>query len=299
MAARAAANTDAFSRQQDLFNKNMISRAKFEKIEAAYKKALASLAAIEAEYDLLTETKNNHTIKAPFDGIIVKNFTQSLTVVKEGLPAFQIMDLSSYNANIKVHNSVANRISPDTPVYIYKNNSGSSSSSSHSTHSTHSIAAKIKTISQTVDPISQAISIQISISPPHERKLKVGQLIEGYFILREIENATVLPSSCFLRRFSNQEGEIFLVRDKKLRLTRVQTGIEREGMVEINTLINPKTPVVVSHAAELQDGNTVSITHQGKQDVQDTQDKHIRHGMQGTQKTQDIKGIKDIQDKQN
>jgi len=111
-------------------------------------------------------------------------------------------------------------------------------------------------VSPTVDPRSRKIEVQIKVPNP-KRRIKPGMFPNVKLILEQAENVILIPKEALIRK---EDGDyIFVVREGKAHLCKVDKGLENGKMVEIIKGIKEKDLVIITEQRKLKEGDLVTI----------------------------------------
>lgn len=114
-AARAAqeAATREFERQQQLFQKNYISRAALDRAEAQYKSAQAEVSAQLASAGAATTQSDFYVVRAPYSGVVASVNVVLGDMAMPGRPLLTVYDPAVLRVTAAIPQSAAIRIATD------------------------------------------------------------------------------------------------------------------------------------------------------------------------------------------
>ena len=122
---------------------------------------------------------------------------------------------------------------------------------------------RIYELSPTIDPISRTMEIRVRVSQPGDR-LRVGMFANVRLITERKENVVKIPASAMITRFGNQY--VYVVEQDPedpehnvARRRNITPGILVDGMLEVQSGLEPQEEVVARGQTLLEDGVRVNV----------------------------------------
>jgi RND family efflux transporter MFP subunit len=233
-AVRQQAEAD-LKRLTALWQQKILSQAEFDSAQA--KSRVAEAAALEAE-TLLEYTR----VLAPFDGVITRKHADVGDLASPGRPLLDMEDARALRLEADVPEAVAGRIAlgDKLPVRISALES--------------LLDGTVSEIAPAADPNSRTFLVKLDL--PTTPNLRAGQFGR---LTMPVGKTTALrvPASAVVRR--GQMELAFVAIDGHATLRIVKTGKRVGTEVEIVSGLAAGDPIVVENAAQLRDGQPVSI----------------------------------------
>lgn len=231
-------NEDNEFRQQQLLDKEAISREEYET-------SLTTLNTTKAEIKIMQARLDKHHIKAPFDGVV------GLRDVSEGSylnPGSRIADLYKVDP-IKLEFSIPSK-------YISLVNEGDSILFSVDAYD-RQFRGSIYAIEPQIDP--QTRSLKVRANAPNKNGLLLpGQFARINLILETIPNAMMVPTIAVIPELNGKK--LYLYKNGIVESQSVQTGIRTEDNLQVTAGISPGDTVIVSGLMQVNQGTEVNIT---------------------------------------
>lgn len=180
-------------------------------------------------------------ITAPVSGIVIAKRAEVGSMAMPGAPLFTIEDNSSFLLDLWVSETLADRISRESPVRIEMGGGMAGPT------------AAIAAIVPSVDPATRTFLVQVAVSGDN---LRSGQHVTARIAVGR-RAVLQLPTAAIVRK--GQLSGVYAVDDKNILSYRlVRTGRELGGMTEILTGLVPGEKVIVAGAERAVDGGVIS-----------------------------------------
>lgn len=228
------ANRD-WKRVSALFEQQSVTRAEYDASQARQQIAKAAVAEAKAMMSYVT-------ITAPFDGVISKKWADVGDLAAPGKPLLDVEDPSALQLLADV---------PDTLVSNLKLGDQLAVRVGNATNEMEGIVAEI---SPAADPSSRTSLVKLNL--PKEPGLRSGRFGRVAVPVGEV-TAIHAPVSAVVQR--GQMEIVFVVTDHHAELRLVKTGQRVANEVEVVSGLNSGEQVVSEGAAELTDGQPVTI----------------------------------------
>ncbi len=252
-ATAASAQADrTLARARALFDKDALARPELEAAQAGAEAARARVAAAGAGARQVESVLGDHTLVAPFDGILLKKSINVGALATPGAPAFSLADISS----VKVVFGV-----PDVALAEVR-----ASGVEVQTDAFPGVVfpARLTNVAPTADPRGRVFDVELTIANGDGR-LRPG-MVASVEVRRQGAEAPELlvPLSAITRPAGGSTGyAVFVVEGQGdsvvVRQRLVDLGALRGNLVTVSKGLSRGDRVVVSGTAFVTDGATVRI----------------------------------------
>ncbi len=260
-------------RIRQLSNEGLVTQGKLDGAEAETRRTNAALRSSEfavevARYEMEAahtalkysasedagEVTDKVLIKAPVSGSVLKIQNKSEGVVREGQALMEIGDPKALEIEVDVLSADAVRIKPGMPV-VFERWGGD-----------EPLMGKVRVVEPAGFTKISALGVEeqrvlvISdiISPPDKwTQLGDSYRVEASFILWEDDNVLQIPTSALFR--VKDGWAVFVIRNKKAKLIKVQTGFKNGLSAEILSGPSEKDMVITHPDSSIEDGTRVKL----------------------------------------
>lgn len=200
-------------------------------------------AAVNAQGIRVSDTN----VRATISGVVNKRYIEPGSVVAPGTQMFDIVNVSKLKLQVTVtENEIINlRVGQSVKVLA-------------SVYSDKEFVGRISFIAPKAD---ESLNFPVEIEVSNNKDLKAGMYGTAVFSTKDDVNAgknrLVIPSDAFVNGISS--GEVFVVNNNSVKLTKVVIGKTLGTNVEIISGIKDGTEVVTSGQINLKDGAKVKI----------------------------------------
>lgn len=244
--ARYVAAQNAFYRAGQLLPDNVITPEYYEKIEADFKAVQAGVTQAEAVVDINRRRLEKTTIKAPFDGLVIRRLVETGQNINVGDPVMAIADMSSMRVNIHVNEQ----------DYVHLDHTDSVSVLIEA-YPERTFPGKVDRIGVKADPQTNTFEVEVLVANP-DLLLKAGLTATVNIIVDEVRDAIMIPQGCVLFRENRQE--VFVVTDAgKAAVREVKLGREDGSSVMILEGVAAGDRLVTTGSQYLKDGDRVVV----------------------------------------
>ena len=234
------------SRQRELQARNISSQSALDDSETELRLAHAKLAAAKADLGVESRALEEATVRATFDGMVVRRMVSLGEYVQVGRSLVEIVSLNPIEVEFRVAeiDSSFVRLGQEVAVHV-------------APYPDRSFGAKVTVISPTIDPNTRTLRVKAVVDNA-EGLLRPGLFARADLGLSVHEGVAVVPSSAVLQRV---DGSVVFVLDGTYRATRrvVQLGSFQEGRVEVTKGLQAGDRVLVRGHADLLDGQQVRL----------------------------------------
>lgn len=249
--AQLALTKSNYDRASDLFKRgNAAARTRDETL-AQFRIAQANAALAQALLD-----KTN--ITAPFDGVLGLRQLSPGDYVQPGDPIVNIEDINPVKIDFRI---------PEVHAAVLK--VGQEVSVTLDPLPGKTYAGTVYAIDPLIDPNGRAVLLRAQIDNTHT-ELRPGMFARVRLVLNSRDDAIMLPETAVFP--VGEKRFVFKVVDGKAARTEVQTGLRREGKVEIISGITLDDPVVLEGQSKIQDGRPLTQIAAGEPPQQGSAD---------------------------
>jgi len=189
------------------------------------------------------------TIKAPISGIISKRFAHAGSLVGPTQPLVSIVDVDTVKLLTHVSDEDIGLVKLTQRVGVKVD-----------TYLDRVFEVKEINISPVMDPLSRKIEVEIKISNP-DYLMKPG-MFPRVRLLVQRDNTLLIPREAIMEK--EGEKQVFVIRDARVYLQKISTGLEKDGLVEVLSPLKEGEAVVVAGASNLKDGDKVRAQEGGQ-----------------------------------
>jgi len=247
-----------FARMEMLLRENAVSQQQYDATETQLEATRAQVRALREGLNQAESRLADSYIRSPLNGLIGQRFVEQGDMVSPQSPVVTVVKMDT----VKVIVNVIERYVPQVSI-------GLEAIISVDALQDTTFHGTVSKISPVIDPMTRMVTTEIRIPNP-DLLLKPGMFSNVELLLESKPNAVVIPKYAIMQRTEiqrNQLGEQEIIRDSYVYIAEndiarsrpVTTGIEREGLVEITSGLNPGDPVVLLGQNQLQDSSRISI----------------------------------------
>jgi RND family efflux transporter MFP subunit len=254
--ARAQADYDhaklTFDRATNLYSTQSATKPEFDQAKAQYDSSVAALNNAKAALAEAQTALDDSSLRAPFDGWIIKRNVDIGALVGPTVPAFTMADTRSVRAVFGVPDNAIGRIKLGQRQTITTD------------ALPDEFTGRVSAISPAADPKSRVYSVEVTIPNPHNQ-LKSG-MIASLALGGEILPATVLavPLSAVIRDPMNPQGFAVLVAEGTgdpvtVRSRSVDLGDAYGNMIQLIGGLKAGERVVTAGSTLVRSGDKVRV----------------------------------------
>lgn len=225
-----------YEKQKNLWAQGIGSEVQLMQLKADYEGALKTKEGLLA-------TRNTFRIIAPISGTVDNMSLKLGDVATPGQSGIRVVSFDKLKAEANLGENYIGKVKTGDPVTLVFPDMNDS------------IKTKLSYVSQSVDPVSRAIRVQINLVnnnkffPNMSCKMKISNY--------QNSNALVIPVSVVQK---TAEGEMVYIADGgKAKATKVTTGRNANGMVEILSGLKAGDKIVTEGFGDLDDGEAVTF----------------------------------------
>jgi membrane fusion protein, multidrug efflux system len=205
--------------------------------------AFSQMRVDQAELELARARLDKSTIWAPFEGVVGLRKVSVGDFVNAGDEVVNLEQIDPLKADFRVAEAYLGAVRPGQRIELGVD-----------AFPGQAFAGEVFAIDPLVDESGRSILLRARLPNP-EHLLRPGLFARVTLVLNEREGAIQVPEQALVPQ--GQDQFVFKVADGKAVLTKVTTGVRREGMVEIVDGLGPEDEVVTAGQLKLRDGAAV------------------------------------------
>lgn len=210
--ARAEEASSNFNRIKDLLGRKLVSKAEYDKAEAALKSANA---AREQAQEQLEHT----VVRAPYSGIVVKRHVEPGETANPGQPLMTGLSLESLRAIADVpqsHIDSVRKLGRARVIFPTQDNT--------------SVEGTKLTISPYADPVAHTFSVRIDL-PEGQHGVYPGMFAKAAFVTGEVERL-LIPAEAVVHR--SEVTGVYVIGDQQISFRQIRVGSRlADGQIEV------------------------------------------------------------------
>ncbi len=205
--------------------------------------AFSQMRVDQAELELARARLDKSLISAPFDGVVGLRKVSVGDFVNVGDDIVNLEQIDPLKADFRV-----------AEAYLGAVRTGQRIELGVDAFPGQAFAGEVYAIDPLIDEGGRSILLRARLPNP-DHTLRPGLFARVTLVLNEREGAIQIPEQALVPQGTDQF--VFKVSEGKVALTKVKTGIRREGMVEITDGLVPEDEVVTAGQLKLRDGAEV------------------------------------------
>ncbi len=227
-----------YERNDELFQKNLISAVEYERVKSDYEtqKAARDLAQLEVTYA---------TVRAPFSGIISERLIKKGNMVATHAPTFRLTDFDPLLAVMHVPERELNKLRKGQRAELRLDALYG-----------EVFTGFIKRISPIVDPTTGTFKVTIEVRD-RSRQLKPGMFGRIRIVYDTREDVLLVPKEAILAE--DDESAVYVVRDSMAYRQVVETGYSNDAHMEIISGIEAGDVIITTGQNSLRDSSKVEV----------------------------------------
>jgi membrane fusion protein (multidrug efflux system) len=248
--ARAASRNQQreFQRVKELHERNVASDTQLDQAETAVKLARSRLQAAQADVGVAERALRDATVSAPFSGLVAERFVGRGEYVSPGQQLFHLVSLDPIQVEFHLPEIDSGRVRLGQSVDLRVD-----------PHPDEVFQARVSIVSPTIDPRTRTLRVKGELSNP-DGKLRPGLFARVDLGIAMRRGVRLIPEEAILRR---ADGAVVFRLGPENRVVRlaIETGIHRDGEVEVVRGLDSGDLVVARGHAALVDGELVVPRH--------------------------------------
>lgn len=247
-----------WQRQQELYDRDLISGSQFEETKATFESSKAQLQSSRASLTESRENLNNTEITSPARGVVLTRNIAEGDVASTGEVAYEIANLSGYQVRVYLPLEEWRNVKIGQQVNFRLSNQSEVTNRGHVTQ-----------VSPRLDPTTGLGEVVISLTKDAQAVYQ-GALVEATINVETRPNSIVIPRAALIENVQtviepesnsiqlNRSYSVFVVQNDTLaRENEVELGIEQGERVEILEGIQPGDEIVITGQNNLSDSSKV------------------------------------------
>lgn len=227
----------ALERSETLLQSNNVSRAAIDQVRS-------ELAIAQATADRAQRQLDDRVVRAPFSGVLGISSTALGARVDTNTVLTTLDDLSSVEVEFRLPETVYGKVRKGQPV-----------TATTAAFPERIFSGTVSAVDSRVDQTSRAFKVRARL-PNDEHDLPAGIFMRLNLAKGE-RDAVVVTEEAILVQGSN--AFLFVVEDDKAVRRRIETGVRRDGMVEVLDGVAVGEPVIARGIQSLRDGTRVQL----------------------------------------
>jgi RND family efflux transporter MFP subunit len=249
-----------FARQEQLMDRDLISRAELDNAQATFQNSKAQLQSARAVLAQNRENLQNTTIRSPVYGVVLTRNVAQGDLASTGQAAFEIGNLTGFETRVYLPLDEWQSIKVGQKVTFSLSNRQESSA-----------AGRVARISPRLDPTTGLGEVVIAFTDKGT-SIYQGVLVESVINVETRAGAVVIPRSALVENVQtliepesntiqiDRSYSAFVVQNDSLALKRELTlGIEQGDKVEVTDGLQAGDEIVVTGQSSLEDSSKVRI----------------------------------------
>lgn len=206
--------------------------------------AKAALASAQSQARLARQGLADAQVRAPFDGKISGTPVQPGTFLSPGGAVARIIGKQGTYFEGEVPSDVLAQIHTGSPVKVSIDTLGDTT-----------LNGTVAAISPSASNVGRLFKVRIQLLGGTDL-VKPGMFARGEVTVRNIKDATVVPTNSIVKR--QGQDVIFIVNGDKAKRVNVQVGLRTDGVSQVTGTVQPGDKVVIDGQSDLEDGSKVS-----------------------------------------
>jgi RND family efflux transporter MFP subunit len=220
LGARARYARENFERNEDLVRRGFVSPTELDRTRSEMDAADAALKRARTQHDFTALT-------APADGMIIRRDGEIGQYFPAGQALFTMACCAPLRVSVEVDEEDILRVRVGQKAVLRTDALAG-----------RTLDGEVSQITPKGDPVARSYRVRIRLSDP--AALRVGMTVDANLIVAERANALLVPSAAV------QAGNVWIVRDGRLRRQAVRTGVLGAERTEILAGLGDDAHVVVS-----------------------------------------------------
>ncbi|MFP8874557.1 MAG: efflux RND transporter periplasmic adaptor subunit, partial [Myxococcota bacterium] len=248
--AQANAQRDEAERNLErierLRSRNAVSQAQMDTADTGLRLARARLEAAQARLGLAERALRDATVTAPFSGLIARRHVNAGEFVSVGQPLFDLVTLDPVEVEFFLPEADSSRVRIGVPVEVRV-----------APYPDEIFSARVTVISPTIDSQTRTLRVKALIDNADGR-LRPGLFARADLGVAERSGVPMVPEDAILQR---SDGSVLfrMTEDSRVERIRVETGVYKDGLIEVVSGVAPGDEIVVRGQTKLIHGSRVSV----------------------------------------
>lgn len=229
-----------FDRARALFDSGAISRQELDRARVNLDNARARLE--EAE-----EALQDTVITSPLTGLVSRREKEPGELASKGSPILEIVDIDKVEVRCLVSETDIGRVEVGQEARVRLD-----------AFPGKTFNSRVKTINPTAREVSRLIAVKIPLDNPGG-KIKPGMYARVELLGKVYRDVITLPQESITTGPEGKTGVFTVCDEDTIKLVEVETGISREGIVQVSGDISTDCRVVLTGQDRISDGSRVRV----------------------------------------
>jgi membrane fusion protein (multidrug efflux system) len=227
-----------------LAGKRVAAENQLDQAETALKTARSRLRAAQAELGSAERALRDASVRARFSGLIARRFVSRGEFVSAGQELFELVSLQPIEVEFHLPEADSSRVRTGIPIGVRV-----------APYPDELFEATVHVVSPTIDPRTRTLRVK-ALLPNVDGRLRPGLFARATLGVARRDDVVTVPEEAVLER---SDGSIVFRVDSKSRVERriVETGLLRDGWIEIRSGIAAGDAVVSRGHSDLIDGSRI------------------------------------------
>lgn len=213
--ARLEQASQEFTRVENMFRNETVSRARFDQARADRDAAQARLDAAKSGVETAQEQLEYTVVRAPYAGIVSKRHVELGELVSPGQPLISGLSLQSLRVNVDVPQGMFHAVRTIGKAFVYVDEDR--------------IAAESMTFFPVADPAANTFRVRVDL-PDGAATLYPGMFVKVGFVVGETHRL-LIPADAIVRR--SELSAVYVVAGDDVMLRQVRLGRHYGDQVEV------------------------------------------------------------------
>jgi membrane fusion protein (multidrug efflux system) len=227
-----------------LAGKQIAAENQLDQAETGLKTARSRLRAARAELGSAERALRDASVRARFSGLIARRWVSRGEFVSAGQELFQLVSLEPIEVEFHLPEADASRVHTGIPIRV-----------SVAPYPDELFEATVHVVSPIIDPRTRTLRVK-ALLPNADRRLRPGLFARATLGIAKRNNVLTLPEEAVLQR---SDGEVVFRVQNSGQVERlvVETGLLRDGWIEIRSGLSAGDAVVSRGHSDLIDGSRI------------------------------------------
>ncbi len=231
-------------RLRSLLRQKSVNRSALDEAEARLGALQAQRQAARVRLQQAERNIRKTRVRSPIDGRVDARRVSVGDYVKVGMPLFHLTSPDRLRARLPYPESLAGRLRVGLPVRLQTPMAPD-----------RPVVAEVTDLRPMITPENRALEVIVAFDNPGG--WEAGASVTGQVQIERREQAVVVPEICVVARPAGRV--VYVIEDGVARQRKVETGVRRQGMVEIRDGLEPGELVARDGAGFLTDGVPVEV----------------------------------------
>ncbi len=233
-------------RIRTLHERKVASDSRLDQADTGLQLARSRLDAARATVGVAKRSLDHSSVTAPFEGIIARRLVSRGEFVTAGTPLFELVALDPIEIEFHLPEADSSRARTGQTVKLTVD-----------PYPGEVFEARVIFVSPTIDPRTRTLRVKAQLANS-EGRLRPGLFARADLGIAERKGVRMVPEEAILHR---ADGAVVfrLIEPDRAERVRVETGVHRDGWVEIRSGLEATDRVIVRGHADLADGVRVAV----------------------------------------